>query len=328
MKRRQSIWMGICSSIGLMVLILDGKTAITGAKEGLQLCLNTLIPTLLPFFFLSNLLTASLIGTNIPLLNPLARLYRIGKGTEYILLTGFLGGYPLGAQCIHEAYRQGAISAREGRRMLAFCNNCGPAFLFGMAGALFQDPKIPWLLFGIHIASALIVSLVIPDGSVSHKTMVSPSACPVQALWKAIRAMAGVCGWVILFRTALAVMEKWIIRYYQKEIQVIFTGILELSNGCIALGDLENMPLKFILCSVFVAFGGLCVIMQTYSAAASLDCCLYFPGKITQAAVSMTLACLLYAPKWATIPAAAAIIAGIFLRKKEIRCRNSEKLVV
>jgi hypothetical protein len=36
----------IAAALGLLVLIFDGKTAISGAIEGVNLCLNTLIPSL------------------------------------------------------------------------------------------------------------------------------------------------------------------------------------------------------------------------------------------------------------------------------------------
>lgn len=328
MNRRYDLLAGVLGAAGLAVLILDGKTALIGAQEGLQLCLNTLVPTLLPFFFLSNILTGSLMGRKIPILRPLGRLCRIPEGAEYILLTGFLGGYPLGAQCISQACENGSLSRRDGRRMLAFCNNCGPAFLFGVSGAMFQDPKIPWLLFGIHVLSALTVSVLIPGEPECCIVSMKCKPTAVQALWQALRAIAGVCGWVILFRVVLTVLERWVLWYFPLEVSVLVGGILEISNGCISLHSIENLPLRFILCSAFLAFGGLCVTMQTYSAAQGVDKGLYFPGKVMQTIVSIFLACLLCEPKWAVLPGIIVIICGIFLRKSEIWCRNPEKLVV
>ena len=78
----------------------------------------------------------------------------------------------------------------------------------------------------------------------------------------------------------------------------------------------------------FLSFGGLCVTMQTYSAAANIDRTLYFPGKILQLLLSLSMACLLANPIWAVLPGILAILMGIFLRKSEIGCRNTQKLVV
>ena len=328
MKKRSELLTAIWAAAGLMVLILDGKTAFNGAKDGIELCLNTLIPTLLPFFFLSSILTAGLMGRKMPALRPIGRLCRIPEGAEYILLTGFLGGYPLGARCISQSCETGALSKEDGRRMLAFCNNCGPAFLFGISGALFRDPKIPWMLFGIHVISAIVVAIFLPGnpGCCVCKQSHKPSS--VQALWQSLRAVAGVCGWVILFRVLLLVLERWIFWCLENEIQIMISGIFELSNGCTQLYRIEDQTLRLILCVGFLSFGGLCVTMQTYSSAPNMDCSLYFPGKVMQTMVSLFLVCLLFVPQYALIPGLAAAIIGIFLRKQENKCRNPEKLVV
>lgn len=162
MIRRADTLTGIAAATGIALLILDSKTALAGAQSGVELCIRTVIPSLFPFFLFSILLTTSLIGRRIPILRPVCRLCRIPGGAESILIAGFLGGYPVGAQCVSQAYRAGQLSHRDARRMLGFCNNCGPAFLFGMAAALFREWWAPWSLWGIHIFSALCVGVLIP----------------------------------------------------------------------------------------------------------------------------------------------------------------------
>ena len=103
MKGFKKMGVPIASFIGLTVLILDGKTAIEGAHNGLEVCFHTVIPSLFPFIFLSSLLTGSLTGGTLIHSNPLRRLFRIPNGSEAILLTGLLGGYPIGAKCVNEA---------------------------------------------------------------------------------------------------------------------------------------------------------------------------------------------------------------------------------
>ena len=47
---------GIFSALGFLMLILDSKTAISGAADGVELCLRTVIPALFPFFVVSSVL--------------------------------------------------------------------------------------------------------------------------------------------------------------------------------------------------------------------------------------------------------------------------------
>lgn len=328
MNRRSDIFIPIFGALAMIVLILDGKTALIGAQEGLDLCLKTLIPTLFPFFFLTNILSSSLIGRNIKLLRPIGRLCKIPEGAESILVIGLLGGYPIGAQCIGTAYEAGGLSLRDARRMLAFCNNCGPGFLFGITGSLFSDPSISWLLFGIHFISAVAVGVIVPGAPGLCKAVATIKPSPVKALRNSIHATAGVCGWVVLFKVLLSFLNRWFLWYFPASVQIGLIGILELSNGCIALHQIENTSLKLILCAGIFGFGGLCVTMQTWFAAGNVDKKLYFPGKLLQAALSMTLVSLIYDPKMSLLPVTGSIILGIFLRKSEKRCRNPQPLVV
>jgi hypothetical protein len=44
------------------------------------------------------------------LLRPMQRLLKIPKGAESLLITGLIGGYPVGAKCISDRYRSGELS--------------------------------------------------------------------------------------------------------------------------------------------------------------------------------------------------------------------------
>lgn len=290
MKRRRLLT-GIGGCIGLLVLILDAKTALQGARQGVELCLKTVIPSLFPFFVLSILLTSSLLGSRIPLLRPLGRLCGVPKGAESLLIPAFLGGYPVGAKSVAEACRGGQLSRAQAERMLAFCNNAGPAFLFGMAGAMFPGKWMAWALWGIHIAGALFAALMIPGPP--RETVTMPSKTPLSlsdALNKAIKVMASVCGWVILFRVLLAFLSRWFLWLLPRAAQVAVTGLLELSNGCCELMAVADIPARFCICSGILAFGGLCVTMQTLSVTQGLSLRLYFAGKAAQTVFSLALA--------------------------------------
>lgn len=284
----------IFASIGMLLLILDSRTALSGAAEGIRLCIQTVIPSLFPFFVLSILLTGSLTGRNVTFLYPLGRLTGIPHGSESILLTGLLGGYPVGGQAVASAYASGAITGTEAKRMMAFCNNAGPSFIFGMAASLFPHPIIGWALWGIHIAGAILVAIMMPGKSHRSITLTrtkDPSFA--SAVTSAVRIMASVCGWVVLFRVILTFLGQWFFWLFPKPMQVILTGALELANGCYTLSMIENPGLRFVICSAMLAFGGICVGMQTASVAEIVDRSLYFPGKLLQTFISISLAILL-----------------------------------
>ena len=298
MKRKQ-LWTGICVCFGMLALILDGKTAIEGARQGIELCLRTVIPSLFPFFVLSILLTSSLLGSALPVLRPLGRLFGIPEGAESLLIPAFLGGYPVGAQSAAAAFYSGRLSKTEAERLLCFCSNAGPAFLFGMVSSMFPRRWMAWALWGIHISGALFASLLIPGRDITPVKLTNANPhSPASALNAALGVMASVCGWVVLFRVLLAFLKRWFFWILPTAAQVAVTGLLELSNGCCELLAIADVPARFCICSGILAFGGLCVTMQTVSVTRGLSLRPYFLGKLLQTLFSVALAALMAYGVW------------------------------
>jgi hypothetical protein len=322
MRKRFDLIIGLTAAAGLTVLILDSKTAIAGACDGIALCIRTLIPSLFPFLFLTALLSSSLKGQHLRVLRPLGRLCRIPDGAQYILLSGLIGGYPIGAISVSDAYRKGYLSRQDAGRMLAFCNNCGPAFMFGITAALFDEPWVPWVLMGIHMISAVFAGMIIPGEPLPSSPCKSERVSPVRAINQALRSMAAICGWVTLFKILLVFIERWVGWYFPTELQVLISGILELSNGCVELTRIESSQIRFILCAGFLSFGGLCVTMQTLSVIENVPKDLYFPGKVLQCCISISIASMLCGKPMGLMPAMIAIALSVFLRRKQKICRN------
>lgn len=313
----------IFAALGLLILILDSKTAVLGAQEGISLCLRSVIPSLFPFIMLSNLIAGGLCGTSSPLLGPLGRILGIPAGAEGIFLTGILGGYPTGAQVVHEAWKHGQLSASDARRMLGFCSNAGPAFLFGMLSPFFSSQKALWLLWGIHILSAVVAGMLLPgrsSGSVSPTSSARSSI--TAALKRSVAVMGYVCGWVVLFRVLFAFCSRWFLWLLPAEGQVTVYGLLELAGGCCSLSLVSDESVRFVICSGILACGGLCVTMQTASVTGALGLGQYLPGKLIQSICSLWLSsCVVTWGSSYFIPCSLVLpfLLGIwfFLRKKK-----------
>lgn len=272
----------------MVILVLDTKTALNSALAGMDICLRVVIPSLFPFFCLSAITNDWLLGANLPFLRPIAWLCKIPKGSETLLLLGLVGGYPVGAAGIYNAYRVGTLEKKQATRMLAFCNNAGPAFLFGMLSPVFGSIASIWVLWGIHILSAITVAALLPNENPSAVTVShTPSLTLSQAMSNSIRNIGFVCGWVLLFRIILGFCNRWFLWLLPQSVQVLFAGFLELSNGCLSLTSLSCNGLRFVYASIFLSFGGICVGMQTTSVIGSLSAKTYWLGKAVQTAVSL-----------------------------------------
>lgn len=290
MKEKKRYILALFSVFGMLLLILDTKTAITATGEGVNLCLTVLVPSLFPFILLSSMIGNILTGVRIPFLQPINRVCGIPEGAESLLLLGFTGGYPVGAKAICQAYENHQLDKKDAQRLLGFCSNAGPAFIFGMAGILFSSTWVPWLLWIVHILSAILTGCLLPGkrNTTCSIKQVASMGVP-QALNQSLRTMASVCGWVVIFKVVLSFLNKWLLQYCTTELHVLMIGILELSNGFVSANNISSEGMRFLLCSVFLSFGGLCVGMQTVSVTQRLGTGLYFPGKLLQCLISMLL---------------------------------------
>ena len=277
-------------AFAMLLLIFDAKTAVYSTQIGIALCLKTVIPSLFPFFIISCLLNSRILGQKILFMGPMGKICRVPKGAESLLLLGFLAGYPVGAQMITQAYQLGCLSKGTAKRMLGFCNNAGPAFIFGMLAPYFPHASYLWALWGVQIASALLVGMILPEKDSALCKLQTGIPCSIpQALQNAIKTMATVCGWVIVFRIIIGFFDKWFLWILPSTLQVLISGVLELANGCVMLSKISSTALRFIITSFMLSFGGICVGMQTVSVTQEIGTGYYFPGKVLQALVSILL---------------------------------------
>lgn len=286
-SRRLSLLM-VCGAMG--ALIFDSRTAMEAAEAAVELCLRTAVPSLFPFFVLSGMILPHVSGLRIPWLG---KLLGIPAGWESIFLLGCLGGYPIGAQCIAQACQSGRLDVENGKRMLGFCTNCGPSFLFGIVAAAFSDPAAPFVICFINLMSAMLVGCLLP--TIHQAGDAAPSLPPVslpQAVRQGTRSMVSVCAWIILGKVVLGFLEKWALMALPSPVRLLIGGLLELTNGCLRLSECGGERLRFVFACVFVSFGGISVAMQAAAicADAGLDSGSYLPQKTLQGALSALLA--------------------------------------
>lgn len=326
-------WIGC---LAILVLILDGKLATKAAADGVQLCLQVLIPSLFPFLVFSPLLRGGVFDL---LLQPLCRILRISRDCTPLLLSSILGGYPVGAATTGLYFRQEMISSQDARRFMTFCNNPGPAFLFGIGIHIFQDVKYCWLAWLIILCTSAFVAIATPGTCSCLSSKQATQISLPGSMTQAVKVMATICGWVVIFRILIEVLNAWIIWRFPEWIGLTVSGLLELSNGCSGLIQQDLMGAKLLLFTAFMSFGGICVWLQTISVTHGIDTRLYIPGKITQTACSILLSTaaqfLLPKEQRLILPIsvlcmclAICILYTIILKNQENSCRNLQAIGV
>ena len=143
----------------LLLILLFPTQARNGASNGLLLWFNVLLPTLLPFMILSDLIRRLHIVDK--LCNHISS--RTGRNLYFLypLLLGLLCGLPLGAKLTAESVRSGQLSRKQGEFLLTVCNNSSIMFLVGYVAEIqLQRPElIGFFLFFIPLSSLLAAIL-------------------------------------------------------------------------------------------------------------------------------------------------------------------------
>lgn len=282
MKNKLAVFAALC---GLFVLATASDRAAAACRTGLSLCVELILPSLFPFFVLSALLgklgLPALLGKR---LAPLGRrLFRVSGAGCTALVMGLLGGYPLGAAYIAELCESGCVDEGEAGRLLAFCNNSGPAFFLGALGTgVFRSLRCGLLLYTVHVCAALLTGLLLRGRGPSAAES-SPAAAPPlsfsralpEAVRQAVSASLNVCGFVVCFAVFTGLMNAngffsllsgrlaalsgqplpWC--------RALLTGFFELGGGIGALRGLPPTPVNLALAAGLMGWGGLSVQFQT-----------------------------------------------------------------
>lgn len=144
-------------------LVLYPETALEAARDGMNLFLNVVFPSLLPFFILSEIMlglgVVHFIGV---LFEPLMRpLFNVPGEGAFVLSMGLAAGYPMDAVITARFRRQDLCTRVEGERMLAFSNTADPLFIFGaVAVGMFGMPMLGKTMALAHYIGAFLVGII------------------------------------------------------------------------------------------------------------------------------------------------------------------------
>ncbi len=289
---------------GIVVyMIVFPESSYNAASEAVALCINTILPTLFVFMVCSDFFVSAGVGKIIkkPFSRFMMPLFSIGGAGALALALGLVSGYPVGAKCVYNLYKNRDISKNEAERLLGFCNNCSPGFIIGSVGtAMLVSKDFGYILCGVHIMSAIICGMVLrlfrkekTQEIINESAQSSVSINLVKAVTDSVKnsifSILTVCAYTILFSQIIS-MVYFI--FGKNFITYLLGGVIEITNsvGKMALsGESIKMILPWI--SFMLGFGGMCVHLQTVAIIKNTDLNLkiYIIGKIFHGLVSFVI---------------------------------------
>lgn len=291
------------------------QTVFTGASYGLVLWFRHVLPTLLPYMILINVLICT------PALHWICRITSTFLcpllGTSYYgtfaVLTGFLCGYPMGAKTTSDLLNVNKISRSEASYLLSFCNNTSPAFILSYVVAQNMKERnlcIPFFL--ILTFTPLMLSFIfrlfyrlpesscsfpqVTPGSFSNPSKSISDSFLDRCILNAFESVTKVGGYMMMFSVLIQLLASVLPNTI---FSLLLYSSLEISTGIrLLFSSALYTTEKIILCAFLTSFGGWCCIAQTYSMISNsqLPILPYITAKLVTALVtSLLISAYIYA---------------------------------
>jgi len=316
----------ICLLIFTFCIAIFSTENLIASKNAIILWETTLVPSLLPFFIATELLSNTNIFSYIgrfldKIMQPLFKVPGIGS---FPFILGIISGYPVGAKIVSDLRFKNELSKIEAERLLAFTNNSGPLFIISAVGiSMFGDIKIGILLLIIHLLASFSVGFLFRyyksnENSKSINKKYNNKSIPSSKLKlnnlgevlrnsiiNSINNVLIIGGFILVASILLSILENMnLLNIFNDILKFIFEffripsnlsksityGIIEITNGLNILSStiINNYTIKIIFASFLLGFGGLTILLQVLSFTSKTDISIkpYFYGKILHGSIA------------------------------------------
>lgn len=303
MKIQKFLFTSIIITIFIFLLVSPAN-AVVSARSGLMLWFKVLLPTLLPFMIISKLLIELNAISCLTFLfaSFFKKFFKLSKSGTFVVITGFLCGYPMGAKLVSELYCHKQIGYEEACYLLTFCNNLSPMFISSfLTVSCFDAPELlPYVILIIYGTPIIFALFTLPffrqKQSLANVEALMPSPFKKldfeiidTAIMDSFTQITKLGGYVILFSI---ISGMFLSLSLPTSLLAIITGTIEITTG-INYITVQEFPLqlRFLFAIPLCVFGGLSGLMQTYSMIkdSKLPFLPYLISKTVQAALSFVL---------------------------------------
>lgn len=319
--------------ICILVGILKYPTlSLSGASDGLSTWFNIVVPSLLPFFIVSEILIGigfiDLIGKLLePLMKPIFNLPGVGA---FPFSMSIVSGYPMGVKIVSNLRQNKSITKTEAERMVCSSSTSGPLFMLGAVSVgMLNNPSLAPLIIYPHYLGAITLGLVFrfykknEDISTSNKMPINKINYSIglilaNSVKKSINTIALIGGFMIfysvltellfaskIFNLAIGSINNIIpVKINIDALKGFIAGLLEITTGCkkVSMANI-NLIYKITIINFLIGWSGFSIHSQALSFISSTDInsALYLFAKFLHGVFSCFYTFLLYKLKYKNI---------------------------
>lgn len=300
-KSHPLLMLGAAALVGVLLAFSDVATR--EVRAALGICATMLIPSLFPLTVASELATrlGAVEALVRPMGRPLSKILGISREAVAAYFLGMVGGYTAACRSAVLLYEGGRISRADCESVVALSNLPSVGFVVGFVGSgAFGDARIGWRLWGIAVASTLILGAVnkFLTKRGEKKPLVATRGGGERAAVALVRAISGgaeamllICGCVVFFSAVSGILAEAL---PIREAELLLSP-LEITRGALAAAEVGGRG-GAMICAANIGFSGVCVHCQVVALteSAGIGYRKYFALKLAQGAICAALAALAF----------------------------------
>ena len=287
-------------------ILFNKLIIINTVMESLNIWVKAIIPSLFPFFVISDLLITYNFIDYIPnkIKKYICRLLNISDSALSILILSMISGFPSNGRNTHNLYNKGKISKEEASYILMYTHFSSPVFILTTCSLIYlRSEKLGIILLLSHYLSNIIIGILfrnINNPSLDNFTIKEHKSQNFTInLIKSIRSSIDSLLLILGILTVFLIISSLIINIIHSNLytSAIIRSILEMTLGLKYIANLNiSMMHKVILFSAILSFGGLSVHMQVMAQIVEdkISCKYYLIGRVFQVLFSIILSFIFY----------------------------------
>lgn len=300
-KRYINLLIIIICILFLIEFIINRTLIFDTVGFSLNIWINSIFPSLFPFFIISDILNSYNIINYIPniIKNIFKKLFNISDNALFIFFISMLSGFPSNARNIKILYKENKISISEAEHLLFFTHFSNPMFILGALVVIFLNNKSLGLLILLshYIPNFIIAILLRKYNNPKHNYIINNSNnCNnfgiifTKSIKSSIDSLLLICGTLTVF----LIISTIIINTLKLNTinNLLIKSILEITSGLKEMSTINfNNSTLVILSSCILSFGGLSVHMQVINELTDTDISYknFFIGRIFQTILSLII---------------------------------------
>lgn len=290
----------------LIGILINPQLSLKGATEGLITWFNIVLPSLLPFFIISEILIAigflDIIGNFLePLMRPLFNLPGIAA---FPFSMSIISGYPTGSKIVASLRKDNLITKTEGERMLVLSSTSGPLFMLGaVTVGMFNNLKLAPLILYPHYLGAITMGFLfrfykhkdnfikknkknsIKLAKFKKRSFFNKNYPPIgfilmNSVKNSMNSILLIGGFIIFYSVIIELLfasKPFSLNYYVFPIDInilqgLLAGILELTTGCkkITCANVDLIT-KITIINFIIGWGGISIHSQVLAFLSNTD---------------------------------------------------------